>query len=134
MFLTDKASLGECKDSESAKSLIIGFLDFFMYEKEAWLRDCPVPCTQRTHHLTVSTFHQNSIFDQKWVESFKNESLVFYINYDSFTIQKSVEKLRYDLVDLFTQAGGNLGLFLGCSCLSILISAIELLRSINCRI
>ena len=132
MFLNDHLLLDNCKNSSSlARTPMTTWLEFFMNEKDIWHQSCPIPCTQTTYHLTTATFHGNSVIDRAWVESFGEEALAFYMNFDSFKIERHVETLRYDLVDFLTQAGGNLGLFLGCSCFSIIISGIELFRSLK---
>ena len=134
LFLEDNTSLEKCKDYKSAKSSFENLFYFLIYEKQTWLKSCPIPCTQTTHQLIISKFHKNSILDQEWVKTLNDKAFAFYFNYDSFTIERNMETLRYDLVDFLTQAGGNLGLFIGCSCFSILISGIELFRSLNFKI
>ena len=121
--------LEECVDEDSAKQSMSELLDdFCSYQKETLLRRCPVPCTQTTHFVKTTTFHQNSFIDQKTVSQFDGKIFYFNMNYDSFSIERSIETLRYDLVDFLTQAGGNLGLFLGCSCFSVLILGIKFIR------
>ena len=131
MFLAENSSLEQCNDYDLAKQVTTWLVNFIGFERESWLQKCPIPCTQTTHQLTIAKFHKYSVIDQEVVSSFEDKGAVFYMNYERFTIEKNVEILRYDLVDFLTQAGGNLGLFLGCSCFSVLISGVELFRSLK---
>jgi hypothetical protein len=47
------------------------------------------------------------------------------VNNPSAIVEEQIENLEYDIVDLLASAGGNLGLLLGFSCLSVLFSAIN---------
>ena len=46
-----------------------------------------------------------------------------------FTVEEKIESSEYDLANLLVSAGGNLGLFLGFSCLSVLFFVIDFLPS-----
>ena len=48
--------------------------------------------------------------------------------YNDFIIEREMETLIYDTGTFFTQVGGNLGLFLGFSCFSLLIGTIDLMK------
>ena len=84
-----------------------------------------------TYSLNLKYYHENSEspFSQgseKTAEARRSFVLFYYFN--SLLLEERIETLVFDLGDFFSSAGGNLGLFLGCSCLSILfsfISAIE---------
>lgn len=47
----------------------------------------------------------------------------------SMDVEKKEETLVYDSVNFFAAVGGNLGLFLGFSCLSIVYAGIDLIVS-----
>ena len=53
----------------------------------------------------------------------------FYLgfSYTNIETEERVETLAYDVYSFLAAAGGNLGLALGCSCLSVLIEALEAL-------
>ncbi len=62
------------------------------------------------------------------VGNMMEESKNYYtlmVNNPSATVEEQIESLEYDLVDLLASAGGNLGLLLGFSCLSVLFSFIN---------
>jgi len=128
LLVANNSLMKNCDDLETAEHLMTRVLYFSDTMRKAWLQSCPIPCTQITHHLTTALFHQNINMNQENVKNYRNSGFIFSMNYDSFTMETTVETLRYDLVDFLTQAGGNLGLFLGFSCFSILISGIDLLR------
>ena len=46
--------------------------------------------------------------------------------FESFAIEEQVESLVYDEANFWAAVGGNLGLFLGFSCLSLLFDLIKL--------
>jgi hypothetical protein len=47
--------------------------------------------------------------------------------YDTFSVEEHFETLVFDIGSLLAAAGGNLGLFLGFSCLSLLLSCLDYL-------
>ncbi len=58
----------------------------------------------------------------------EGSSVALYLMYDKFIIEEHVETLVYDTASFLAQAGGNLGLFLGFSCLSVLLGCIQYIR------
>jgi len=86
------------------------------------LYGCKLPCARNSYTFVLNTFHFNSI---KWDGSpeLQDENyyhLFFY--YKSTLVPKQVEVLVYDFGGFIAAAGGNLGLCLGFSCLSILFT------------
>ena len=71
-------------------------------------------------------YHKTTYIDVENVDSLDNE---FYLTLSFSTIdtEERVESLVYDLGNFFAAAGGNLGLFLGFSCLSGLLTSLELI-------
>jgi len=57
--------------------------------------------------------------------------LILYLEYETFDIEKHVETLICDTATFLTQIGGNLGLFLGISCLSVILTIIDFFRNGN---
>jgi hypothetical protein len=49
-------------------------------------------------------------------------------------VEKQVESLIYDAGNFFAAVGGNLGLFLGFSCLSIIFATIDFLVRVFLKI
>jgi hypothetical protein len=52
----------------------------------------------------------------------------FFYFYSILAIEERVESLVYDVPTLLVATGGNLGLFLGFSCLSVGLGMIKLLK------
>ena len=51
--------------------------------------------------------------------------ILFKMYFESFAIEEQVESLVYDEANFWAAVGGNLGLFLGFSCLSLLFDLIK---------
>jgi len=67
--------------------------------------------------------HKNSLALKEEMFEDENVFLLFYF-YTTLTVEEKIETLLYDFGGLMAAAGGNLGLCLGFSCLSILFSII----------
>ena len=81
-----------------------------------------------TYSLNLKYYHENSEspFSQgseKTTDARRSFVLFYYFN--SLLLEERIETLVFDLGDFFSSAGGNLGLFLGFSCLSVLFSFIS---------
>ena len=86
---------------------------------------CPLPCSYVGYKIKVSYFHKNSYLTIE-VDSKKKEDyfhLFFY--YSSLVVEKRVETLVYDIGGFLSAAGGNMGLWLGLSFLTILFAVID---------
>ncbi len=59
-----------------------------------------------------------------------NDSFYLNINLESFMVEERVEALVYDEVNFIAAAGGNLGLFLGFSCFSVLLALLNQVRKL----
>ena len=84
---------------------------------------CPLPCTVRTFNPLLNTFHDVYEFPDE-----DTEHLRLFVNYASKTVEKKEEYFIYDLMTLASSLGGTLGLLLGYSLLSILLSMINFLE------
>ncbi len=78
------------------------------------------------YNLDVRYFHENTM-DEKSNNDEPNFTLYFYPG--SSYIEERVESLVYDSAGVLTSAGGNLGLMLGFSCLSVLFAVINWIKS-----
>jgi hypothetical protein len=71
-----------------------------------------------------------------WIETenpdFLRENYALSLLYDSFNVEERVESLIYDWGSFLTSIGGDLGLFLGFSCLSILLSLVKCIKDKIC--
>jgi len=94
------------------------------------LKRCPVPCEQTVYMTKLYKFHKNNYLGEyEEAAADQRNSFVFVsIGYETLNTELHFESLIYDTGNLLTQIGGNLGLFLGVSCFSILVGLIEFLQ------
>jgi hypothetical protein len=59
-------------------------------------------------------------------------NLIYY--YVTLNTEQIIESLEYDFGNFMVAAGGNMGLFLGMSCLSVLFSLVECLQVITLKL
>ena len=90
---------------------------------------CPIPCEQTRYTSKISYFHNNS-----WIGIDSNgkkdkiyNNFILMVSYNSLIVEERIETYLYDIETLFTSAGGNLGLFLGFSCLSAFVFIMKIL-------
>ena len=76
-------------------------------------------------HLCFSFEWQN--FNSKIIvtEQKTELSLIYIDRYFTLNVEEQIESLEYDAGTYWTAAGGNLGLFLGFSSLSVLFAIFE---------
>jgi len=103
--------------------------DLIYYEKRyVWLQQCPIPCDQTVFEAKISSYHMNSYIVEDVMTVYKIKQIL-YLEYETFDREKHVETLIYDTATFLTQVGGNLGLFLGISCLSVILTIIDFFRN-----
>ena len=68
----------------------------------------------------VFFFHQNLWIKASDLRTLLDDSYQFSMAYESLQLKETVVRLAFDLENFLTSLGGNLGLFLGLSCLSML--------------
>ena len=121
----------ECKDSYQGNITHWAFQEMFTYFADSPDKyNCPVPCIQISFDIVLDYFYDNtwiySELDFSDIEDINSFTLVVF--YDTLNVKQLIESFDYDLGSFLASAGGNLGLFLGLSCLSILLSFIKLAK------
>ena len=105
---------------------------YLLYQdgKVEMLKTCPVPCQQTTYITKINKFHKNTfVYSANGSSAGNSSSFVFMsIGYETLNTELHFETLIYDTGNFLTQIGGNLGLFLGVSCLSVMTDLIEFLH------
>jgi hypothetical protein len=87
-----------------------------------------VPCRQSGFDYSIKYLHQNTwITDEN--SSLQIEASSVSVMYDTMLTKEQVETKVYDIENLMTSVGGNLGLFLGFSCFSTLLHLLKFLYS-----
>ena len=91
---------------------------------------CPVPCSQQSFDVKINLFHKNSFIDvlEAYPSDVLDSKAFISIFYSSVLVETRVETYLYDLGNFLTSAGGNLGLLLGFSCLSLLFAFLHCLK------
>jgi hypothetical protein len=81
--------------------------------------------------MSMAMSHRNSINSiQQSAENAKfNKSFFMYFQYKTMQTTEEIEAYVYDTVSFLAATGGNLGLLLGFSCLSILLTLFEKLST-----
>jgi len=87
------------------------------------IKGCAVPCTQISYNYKLEYYNIKS-----WYQTMNanNEgTFLLHFLYRRLDTEEQTETIIYDIGSFLTAAGGNLGLFMGFSCLSIILTAIE---------
>ena len=123
-----------CQDNATAiksvgKLMSIAYTD----EKDVWLSACPVPCRQIRYDANIRYFHKSSFLEptNSYGNNFSATCILLSISYETLLTEDHEESLVYDLTNFLAAAGGNLGLFLGFSCMSIFYGMIKFVKKIK---
>ena len=80
---------------------------------------CPLPCSRNSYNSKLNTFHGSN----------KTSTFMYLsVYFTTTTVEKEEEYLLYDFMNLASSLGGTMGLWLGQSLLSILLSLINFLE------
>ena len=116
-----------CRDEISALNTLNKFVDLaYSVERKNWFNSCPIPCKLIVYEAKQRNFHKNAVFG-----FYDKQALYFSIGYESFIIEVSIETLLYDIGSFLAAVGGNLGLFLGFSCLSVLLGFVSMFKKLR---
>ena len=117
-------NLTECRTSAEATDvvrLVSNVTREFLRQPHKF--GCPLPC-HLTHYEVSNHFYPPS--SAVWYEEVTSGSFLLIYFYDTFLVEERMETLVYDLSALLVSIGGNLGLFLGYSCLTIGLAFLEI--------
>ena len=124
------SSLQECNDSSSANNTYQEFYRKMFYgNKEDWLQRCPLPCMQTVYDIGLQRYHKYNV-PFAIVDNSGKPGVLLSLKYENLATEEQVETLIYDASNFLAQVGGSLGLFLGFSCLSLLIGIINFFEKI----
>ena len=86
-----------------------------------------MPCSQTIYDAKIERYTINNFvgFDHKVIDEIKNHACLLGIDYETLAVHENVETLVVDIPNFLSQIGGNLGLFLGVSCLSFVTGIIQ---------
>lgn len=125
-FLPDNWFVNNCKDKKEASDMTDMFAKFVGdIAGRPDSIECPLPCRQINYKISFDYAHE--ILYKEAEE--KNKCFFFKYMYSTLLVDERMESYDYDIGSFLTAAGGNLGLFLGFSCLSILFMAIKWIKN-----
>ena len=89
---------------------------------------CPLPCKELEYSISYKLSHVNSFIDPFNRTNYDFNKIYFLkFSYEDLEVEEQVESYVYDWGAFLAIVGGNLGLALGFSCLSMLLSLLEFL-------
>ena len=88
--------------------------------------NCPLPCSHKSYTYNLKYFHKNSWIDvDNSTTALIETAGVVTLSFSSLLVEERKEAYMYDLENLMTSIGGNLGLFLGFSCFSTFVALLQ---------
>ena len=78
--------------------------------------------------MNVRKYHATSwkVYDDPAMEDIYQTGVSLSLSYESLIVEEHIETLVYDAGSFLSAIGGNLGLFLGFSCLTMLLGILKL--------
>ena len=123
-ILGNDNSFPQCKDNISANHTLNRYLDVaYEFLQNPNIQNCQKPCKQTVFKSKVKKEHVTS-----WISDTDDNVFYLRIVYSTLNIEQNVETLVYDAGSFLAALGGNLGLFLGFSCLSCILTIINLTK------
>ena len=103
-----------------------------IFDNNEWISSCPIPCQRTSYDASIEFLHKNSFFDfgNSFGENFFDEHVLLSLEYGTLLIEEHTENLVYDITNFLAAAGGNMGLFLGFSCLSMFLGLLKVFKKI----
>ena len=113
------------------KPLSISFLSIILNNSE--------PCYTSTYHIQMTQFEKSNQIINAMAAEYRRmvnitapnntDTYSVVINFDTEEVDVSEHISLINLPDFVSSVGGNLGLFIGFSCLPVLLKAIQLIRN-----
>ena len=117
--------MDECQSEDNASDVHYSFSIFLnKFGVMPWIFGCPIPCQRETYKFTLESLHKNTLKFPGYKPEYQSYHIFAY-SFATLNIEERIESLEYDFGNFLVAAGGNLGLFLGFSCLSVLLVTIE---------
>ena len=128
------AEMEECKDYETAvktRTKIGDIISALLANSSSY--NCPPPCQIVSYSMSPINYHNNSLL-KEYYNLVDGEHFLLSLYYNTLVIEKRTETLLYDVAGMLASAGGNLGLMLGFSCLSLLFLGVDCIKSFCLKI
>ena len=120
-------NLPQCGTRELAEETLItlaNYYDTFLFNDND--SKCLVPCTQTSYTFSLDYHSKHSYLGPKRSHSLQDKFFHLVVFFKVLEIDERTETLVFDTVALLSAGGGNLGLLIGFSCLSVGFAAIDL--------
>jgi len=131
LLFGQSCNFSECSNSLDASISNTFFqLEVYFNQMQEMRKKCIHPCFEKSFGITTRKNHVNSVRgneSEEVGETFKSLAL-FDIYFSTDLIEDRTEALMIDGTSFWSSVGGNLGLFLGFSVLSVGISVIKIGR------
>ena len=122
-FSGNNPNLRECKNLTEARvtvSMLSKVILDFIESPQKF--GCPLPCERNSFRFNLERIHENAATSEAPILDEGNKFWYISLYYSTLVIEQQVETLIYDVGGFLAAAGGNLGLCLGFSCLSVLFT------------
>lgn len=128
-FYPSGLNLPVCLNKEIALQEAELFSSFIFHDGKHKIMDkCFLPCRQTGFTPALRYFHSNTWLTNSISDHDKQSTIFVSLKFKSFMVQEEIESYLYDTTSFMTAIGGNLGLFVGLSLLSLLLGVIKLAR------
>ena len=126
MLVDSSSNFMKCKENSEAFATLTLLSDTARrFQKDPSQMGCPLPCKRRKYLMHFQYYHSTSVMGKLFRE---NEFTLYYF-YESFIVEERKESLVYDFSTFLVAIGGNLGLCLGFSCLSVGIAILDFFKN-----
>ena len=118
-------TITECNNREDADRAYWEFRFLGKFTQKLGKYGCPVPCQHLYYRLKPNYYHKNNAHLPASMANISDGLILLYLYWSYLPVEETIESLEYDLTNFLVSAGGNLGLFLGFSCLSVFFGIID---------
>ena len=83
-----------------------------------------------TYKVAINYYHKNNWFYDFIVPPEIGNDFALYVYFSTLNVEQQIENFDYDFASFLAAVGGNLGLFLGFSCLSVLFEIVDYISKV----
>ena len=124
-----KVSLPMCNTRESAAKTFQFQIEYILS-----LTGDKSPCSKTSYEYIIEYYSKNSCFDPTDADFYNSNYFHLMMYFKKLDTEERTEALVYDTVNFLSAVGGNLGLFVGFSCLSVIFTLIDCFKPLLDRL
>ena len=126
----NQTALPQCPTEETSRATFETLFDVVnSITARSANQGCTLPCTTISYNLKQRYMSENIWIHMNNLANFEEKNnFDLYYSFETMDTEERMETLTYDLGNFLVAAGGNLGLFLGFSCFSLMLTFIEYLN------